>query len=71
MERIDVRVNGEEKVVRADASVADLVETLGVDPDGSGTAVAVNYAVVRKADWRQTRLNPGDEVEIVTATQGG
>lgn len=68
---IDVRVNGEERAVAADATMADLLHVLGLDPDGTGTAVAVNYVVVRKADWRQFQLNQGDEIEIVTATQGG
>lgn len=35
-----------------------------------GIAVAVNGEVVPRNDWKR-RLQPGDRVEILTATQGG
>jgi len=37
----------------------------------SGVAAAVNGAVVRRAEWPQAGLAPGDEVEIVRPLQGG
>jgi len=37
----------------------------------TGVAAAVNGEVVRKASWASTRLAAGDEVEVVTAVQGG
>jgi len=36
-----------------------------------GVAAAVNGEVVRRADWPSTRLAAGDEVEVLTAVQGG
>ncbi len=36
-----------------------------------GIAVALNGAIVPRAAWPQTRLRPGDSVEIVRARQGG
>jgi len=36
-----------------------------------GLAVAVNDAVVPRAEWPSRRLQPGDVVEIVRATRGG
>ncbi len=37
----------------------------------SGVAAAVNGAVVRRAAWDSTALADGDEVEVLTAVQGG
>ena len=52
-------------------TVAALLAARDIAPDGRGVAVAVNGAVVRRADWATTALNPGDVVEIVRAMQGG
>ena len=43
----------------------------GVTPDRRGIAVALNGSVVRAAEWPGTELSEGDQVEIVTAHQGG
>lgn len=64
-------VNGEERIVAPGLSVAELLVAMQIDPEATGTAVALNLAVVRRAEWRRTSLTAGDEVEIVTATQGG
>jgi sulfur carrier protein len=37
----------------------------------SGVAAAVNGELVRRVSWRSTRLMPGDEIEVLTAVQGG
>jgi sulfur carrier protein len=52
-------------------TVAALLAARDIAPDGRGVAVALNGAVVRRADWATTALNPGDVVEIVRAMQGG
>jgi sulfur carrier protein len=52
-------------------TVAALLAARDIAPDGRGVAVALNGAVVRRADWATTALNAGDTVEIVRAMQGG
>jgi sulfur carrier protein len=52
-------------------TVAALLAARDIALDGRGVAVALNGAVVRRADWATTALNPGDTVEIVRAMQGG
>jgi sulfur carrier protein len=42
-----------------------------VDTGHRGIAVALNGAVVPRAAWADTPLQPGDNVEIVRARQGG
>jgi sulfur carrier protein len=63
-------VNGAAEPLEA-TTVAALVAARDTTPDGRGVAVALNGAVVRRADWATTALNPGDSVEIVRAMQGG
>ena len=52
-------------------TVAALLAARDITPEGRGVAVAVNGALVRRADWATTALNAGDTVEIVRAMQGG
>ena len=52
-------------------TVAALLAAREIAPDGRGVAVAVNGALVRRADWATTALRAGDTVEIVRAMQGG
>jgi len=65
-----IRVNGETEPLVV-ATLAALLEEKAVDTGQRGIAVALNGAIVPRAAWTQTRLHPGDSVEIVRARQGG
>ena len=65
-----LKVNGVEEEVTV-ATVADLLVERGIDPTVRFLAVAINGAVVRRADWSATRLTAGDAIEIVRPLQGG
>jgi len=65
-----LRVNGVEEEVGA-ATVAELLALRGVDPTARFLAVAVNGAVVRRAEWPSRPLAAGDDIEIVRPLQGG
>lgn len=77
----EITVNGAERSVTSGASVADLVSELtgrliasdGHATDGTrlGVAVAQNAAVVPRSRWSTTLVAAGDDIEIVTAVQGG
>ncbi|MGH3276572.1 MAG: sulfur carrier protein ThiS [Streptosporangiaceae bacterium] len=62
-------INGEQRQVPDEVTLASAVSL--VTTAGSGVAAAVNGEVVRRVAWESTRLAAGDEVEIVTAVQGG
>ncbi len=66
-------INGEQRESAA-ANVFDLwkefVDGLDID-EPRGFAIALNGGVVRKPKWTETRLSPGDRVEIVRPMQGG
>jgi sulfur carrier protein len=63
-----VTVNGEQREISS-ASVDALLGEL--DYAGTHFAVALNYDVVPKSRWGETRLKAGDEIEIITPRQGG
>ncbi len=65
-----LRINGVEAEVAA-TTLAQLLAARGVDPKTRFLAVAVNGAVVRRAEWPGTVLSAGDAVEIVRPLQGG
>ena len=63
-----VTVNGENREVSA-ANVGALLGEL--EYEGTHFAIALNYDVVPKSRWTETRLKAGDEIEIITPRQGG
>jgi sulfur carrier protein len=63
-----VTVNGEQREISSGNVDALLGE---LEYEGTHFAIAVNYDVVPKGRWAETRLNAGDEIEIITPRQGG
>lgn len=69
---VHITVNGKESVLREGSTLADLLMKIDIDPlKVRGVAIAVNEAIVRKSEWDSRELKAGDEVEMVTAHQGG
>ena len=66
-----IRVNGEEKTVRPNLNVHDLLIVLELNPTQSGIAVAVDREVIPKTVWQSTELRENSEVEVIRAVQGG
>jgi sulfur carrier protein len=63
-----VIINGEQREIAA-ASVDALLGEL--EYGGTHFAIALNYDVLPRSQWAQTRLKTGDEIEIITPRQGG
>jgi sulfur carrier protein len=63
-------VNGEQRSLHDEATVADIVATMGRN-GGRGLAVAVNGEVVARSQWPETRLTENDRVEVLEAIGGG
>jgi thiamine biosynthesis protein ThiS len=66
---LTIRLNGEPYDLAAPASIAVLLELLGVD--GRRVAVEHNVVVIRRDAYHSTMLQDGDEVEIVNFVGGG
>jgi sulfur carrier protein len=66
---VNVIINGVRRQVSDGATTAEAVRVLTTA--GSGVAVAVNGEVVTRSAWDSTVLADGDELEVLTAVQGG
>jgi sulfur carrier protein len=66
-----IRVNGEHEPFGAATTLEALLAEKAADTRQRGIAVALNGAVVPRTAWSDTRLQPGDSIEIVRARQGG
>lgn len=66
-----VTVNGAERSVDDDATVAALVAAFAPPGVGDRVAVARNGEVVPRSTWGQVTLADGDRIELLAAVQGG
>jgi len=66
---VTVTVNGEERPLPPGATVATLVDELGIEV--RGVAVAVDGEVVPRRTWGGHALAGGENVEVLTIAQGG
>lgn len=76
-----ITLNGDARALVTGETVTDLVGEVtgrqiaanGQATDGKrlGVAVALNADVVPRSQWAITTIAVGDEIEIVTAVQGG
>jgi sulfur carrier protein len=67
---VRLTVNGEPREV-PDGATIDAPVTGQVLGQAGGIAAAVNGEVVPRGAWAGSRLRDGDQVEVVTAVQGG
>ena len=66
---VQVKLNGELRDLPDGARLTEAVAEL--TDLASGVAAAVNGDVVPRGSWAATPLRDGDQVEVVTAVQGG
>ena len=66
---VHVKLNGELCDLPEGSTVAQAVAALTAA--ATGVAAAVNGDVVPHGSWGATLLRDGDQVEVVTAVQGG
>jgi sulfur carrier protein len=64
-----IYVNGREQPDAA--TVAALLERLGLGQQARGVAVALDGEVLPRSQWSTAPLRSGMRVEVVGATQGG
>jgi sulfur carrier protein len=66
---MEIVINGTAHLVADDMSLERAVSL--ISSAATGIAAAVNGEVVRQASWSSTLLAAGDQVEVLTAVQGG
>lgn len=64
-----ITVNGERRDVSAGITVAQLLESLSVNPQL--VAVELNLDILSRAQYREAALKEGDTVEVVQMVGGG
>jgi sulfur carrier protein len=64
-----LRINGEERSFGQLASLDALIEQLGMKADR--VAVELNREIVARAQWGETPVREGDQLEIVHFVGGG
>lgn len=66
---MQIRLNGEPREIERPMTVSELLATLAIDP--LRVAVEHNLTVVKRAQYGETMVDDGDEVEIVNFVGGG
>jgi len=66
---MEITINGKPQRSTSGLSLAQAVAML--TDAKTGVAAAVNGDVIRRDVWHETQLSDGDEVEVLTAVQGG
>ncbi|HUJ06187.1 MAG TPA: sulfur carrier protein ThiS [Streptosporangiaceae bacterium] len=66
---MEIVINGTRREVADETSLERAVAL--ITEAATGIAAAVNGEVVRRTFWSSTPLAAGDEVEVLTAVQGG
>jgi thiamine biosynthesis protein ThiS len=69
MSELVVVVNGEKRRIKGPATVADLLQDLGLDP--RMVVVELNREIVRRPRVAEVNLKEGDSVELVHFVGGG
>ena len=66
---ISIEVNGRSRTVEEGATLIELLKGLGLD--GRTVVVELNRQIVRRTELADTRLEPGDRLELVHFVGGG
>jgi thiamine biosynthesis protein ThiS len=69
MSDLNLVVNGEPRRIHGPATVADLLDQLGLDPHM--VVVELNREIVRRPRVKEVTLQEGDSVELVHFVGGG
>ncbi|HEY9140475.1 MAG TPA: sulfur carrier protein ThiS [Bryobacteraceae bacterium] len=66
---IPVVINGEARTVASEQTLLELLRRLGLDP--ARLAVEVDRRIVKQAQWSDTVVEAGAQIEIVQFVGGG
>ena len=67
---MEITVNQQSYPLVDPCSLQQMLDTVIQQP-AKGIAVAVNQEIIVRGDWSSHLLNPGDNITIIKATQGG
>ncbi|WP_405368521.1 sulfur carrier protein ThiS [Nonlabens sp. Asnod2-A12] len=66
---INIKVNNTFHKIQPNSTVQMVLTTLAIPVNG--IAVAINQDIITNTDWDKKILIDGDQILVITATQGG
>ncbi len=66
-----ITVNGEERTLKREITVRELLDLMNVEFREIGLAVAINEEVIPKSEYAKRKVREGDRIEIVQLVGGG
>jgi len=66
---MEITVNGEKQTIETQVTVAQLLESLEIDPET--VVIERNLDILRLEDHGETLLVEGDSIEIIRMVDGG
>jgi sulfur carrier protein len=67
---MEITVNQQTYSVAQSCSLQQMLASVISQP-ANGIAIAVNQEIISKANWDTYALQPGDNITVIKATQGG
>ncbi len=67
---MEVTINNQNYQLNESCSIEQML-TAVISTEANGIAIAVNQTIIPKSVWDTYLLNPGDQVIVIKATQGG
>lgn len=67
---MEITVNNKNYQLQQSCSVEQMLTDV-LDIPAQGLAVAINQTIITKSEWPDRLLEPGDQVVLIKATQGG
>lgn len=67
---MEVTINNQNYLLKEACSIEQML-TVVLPSGADGIAIAANQTIIPKSDWPSHALNPGDQIIIIKATQGG
>jgi sulfur carrier protein len=67
---MEVTINNQNYLLNEACSIEQMLAAV-VSTETNGLAIAINQTIIPKSAWDTHLLNPGDQIILIKATQGG
>lgn len=68
---MQIIINGKSHTTSSNSTIPEVLTALLSSSIEEGIAVCVNREIIPRSQWESYRIEEGDHLEIVQATQGG
>ena len=67
---MEVTINNQNYLLKETCSIEQMLAAV-ISTETNGLAIAVNQTIISRSLWDTYLLNPGDQIILIKATQGG